>query len=324
MKHAFREAVHALALAAGALLLAVTLAAAAPASAQDAGGAPDSAATTPTAAVITALDDSAEVAIPDSTAAVASAPAPRVDPNGRPLVGSRLVRLTGKPENVVRSGPGNNFAILGTYPTGTRFPVIARSGAWYGVRVSDTGTGWVHASLCKEMDDLSGLEWRPNPKLYTRTGSYVLSGYGGAYAYDRKSNSAVLGGRLGYYVFDRIVAEAGVSWTHVRRPAEIVESLFDLRLEAESFPMLFYQMNLTWEVLPGRQMVPYVTAGVGSTLMLGRSQPSTNFGAGTRLFLNKRAAMRWEVRDYRFHNPSSTASGLNNNVEFTLGSEVLF
>ena len=239
-------------------------------------------------------------------------------------MGSKLVRLVGKPVNVVRSGPGNNFAIVGTFPTGTRFPVIARSGAWYGVRVSETATGWVHSSLCREMDDLSGLEFRPNAKLYTRTGSYVLSAYGGAYAFDQKSNSAVIGGRVGYYVFDRIVAEAGVSYTSIRRPAEIVESLFDLRLEAEQFPMLFYQMNVTWELLPGRQMVPYVSAGVGSTLLLGQSQPSTNFGAGTRLFLSKRSAMRWEVRDYRFRSPGNAVTPLNNNIEFTLGSEVLF
>ncbi len=244
--------------------------------------------------------------------------------NPRPTIGKKLVVLTGKPETVLRSGPGGGFAIVGTWPAGTRFSVIAKSGSWIGVKVSDTETGWVHASLCKELDDLSGLQYRPNARLYSRTGSYVLSAYGGAYAYDRKSNSAVIGGRLGYYVFDRVVAEAGVSWTHVRRPAEIVESLFDLRLEAEDFAMLFYQMNVTWELLPGRQMVPYVSGGVGSTLMLGRSTPAVNFGAGTRLFLSKRAAMRWDVRDFRFDNTSTSGVRTNNNVEFTLGTEYLY
>ena len=32
--------------------------------------------------------------------------------------------------------------------------------------------------------------------------------------------------------------------------------------------MLFYHLNVTWEVLPGRQMVPYLTAGVGSAIMI--------------------------------------------------------
>jgi outer membrane beta-barrel protein len=285
--------------------------------------------------------DAATAAIADSLAAPAPAMAPAADSaavratpmhaapeaapvfGARPTVATRRVRLTGKPETVVRSGPGNGFAIVGTFAPGAAFPVIAKSGSWYGIRVSDTETGWVHAALCKELDDLTSFEYKPNPKLYTRTGAFVLGGYGGAYAFDRKSNSAVLGGRLGYYVFDRVVAEAGVSWTHVHRPAEIVESLFGLTLEAEDFSMLFYQMNVTWELLPGRQMVPYVGTGVGSALMLGRSTPSVNFGAGTRLFLNKRTAMRWDVRDFRFKDHGTSASRTNNNVEFTLGTEVV-
>jgi outer membrane beta-barrel protein len=271
-------------------------------------------------AAVTDSTAAPRAAVADSTAPAA----PEAGFNDRPQVGRKLVRLTGRGENVVRSGPGSGYAIVGTYPKDTRFAVIAKSGSWYGVRLSDTATGWIHASLCREMDDLSGLEFRPNAKLYSRTGSYVLSGYSGAYAFDRKSNSLVLGGRLGYYVFDRIQAEAGVSWTHVHRPAEIVESLFNLKLEAEDFPMLFYHMNLQWELLPGRQMVPYVSAGVGSTVLLGRSEPAMNFGAGTTLFLSKRTAMRWEVRDYRFRNHTSADNGTNNNIEFTLGSAVLF
>lgn len=253
-----------------------------------------------------------------------AAPSSVALPNQRPVVGAKLVELTGKGENVVRSGPGGDYAIVGTWVRGAEFPVIAKSGPWYGVRLSSTETGWIHSSLCKERDDLSGLEFRPNARLYSRTGSFLLSAYGGAYAFDQKSNSAVVGGRVGYYVFDRIVTEAGVSWTRVHRPAEIVESLFDLRLEAEDFHMLFYQMNVTWELLPGRQMVPYLGVGAGSTLMLGRSTAAFNYGAGTRMFLSKRTAMRWDVRNYRFVNRTGTHESTNNNVEFTLGTEVLF
>jgi outer membrane beta-barrel protein len=264
-------------------------------------------------------DSTATVGAADSVAnAAAASSAPLL------VVRSRRVRLIGKSDNVVRSGPGSGFAIVGLYPRDRSFTVIAKSGEWYNVRLSDTETGWVHASLCEELDDLSGLEFRPNPKLYTRTGTYVLSGYAGAYAFDRKSNSLVLGGRVAYYVFSRLQAEAGVSWTHVRRGQEVVESLFGLTLEAEDFHMLFYHLNLTWELLPGRQMVPYVSGGVGSTIMLGRAEPSFNLGAGTRLFLSKRSAVRWEVRDFRFSSGSDAARLTNNNIEFTLGSEYLF
>ena len=242
----------------------------------------------------------------------------------RLIVASKRVRLAGKSDNVVRSGPGSAFAIVGVYPKGATFHVIARNGDWYGIRLSDTETGWIHSSLCRELDDLSGLEFKPNPKLYTRTGSYVLSGYGGAYAFDRKSNSLVLGGRIGYYVFDRLQAEAGVSWTHVRRGPEVVESLFGLSLEAEDFHMAFYHLGLLWELLPGRQMVPFIGAGVGSTIMLGRSESSYDFGAGTMLFLSRRSAVRWEVRDFRFRSGPDAARLTNDNIEFTLGSEILF
>ena len=269
----------------------------------------------------------ASAAADSAGVAPAPTPAPAVSPaaptNAPAMVGKKKVRLIGK-DNVARSGPGDGFAIVGVYPKDAEFTVIAKSDEWYDVRLSDQETGWIHASLCRELDDLSGLEFRPNPKLYTRTGSYVLSGYAGAYAFDRKSNSLVLGGRLGYYVFDRILAEAGVSWTHVQRSQEIVESLFGLSLEAEDFDMLFYHLNATFEFLPGRQMVPFVTGGVGSSIMQGRTETSVNFGAGTTLFLSKRTGMRWEARDYVFTSGTDTARRLHHNIEFSIGSLLLF
>ena len=277
----------------------------------------------------------AQGAAADSARAAGAAPPAAVPDSGvaragtqmlnRPMtVGSKQVKLIGQGNNVVRTGPGNEFAIAGVYPEGMTFHVIAKSGEWYNIRLSESETGWVHSSLCRELDDLSGLEFRPNPKLYTRTGSIVLGAYAGAYAFDRKANSLVVGGRLSYYVFDRFLAEAGVSWTHVDRAPEIVESLFGLSLEAENFQMLFYQMNVTWEVLPGRQMVPYLSGGVGSALMLGRAEVAVNAGAGVRMFISKRNAIRWEVRDYRFKSGSDSARLTNNNIEFTLGTEHLF
>jgi hypothetical protein len=258
---------------------------------------------------------------PDTALTTGSAPAPAY---GDPLKTTRRVRLSKGDDNVVRTGPGEGFALVGVYPRGISFPVLAKSGDWYNVRVSDTGTGWIHASLCEEFDDLSDLQFRPNQKLYSRTGSYVLTGYAGAYAFDRKSNSLTLGGRLGYYILDRVHAEVGLAWTHVVRPAEIVESLFDLSLEAEKFHMAFYDLGLTYEVLPGRQMVPYVTGGAGSSIMQGRSELSYNYGAGTMLYLAKKNAMRWEVRAYRFHTGPDDARISVTNIAFTFGTSLLF
>lgn len=239
-------------------------------------------------------------------------------------VGSRRVRLTGAARNVVRSGPGDTYAVVGVYRAKTEFPVFAKSGDWIGVRLSDTETGWVHRSLCRELDDMAGLEFKPNPRLYSRTGAFLVEVYAGGYAFDQKSNSLVAGGRLGYYVFDRVTVEGGLAWTHVRRPAEIVESLFGLSLEAEDFHMLSYHFLATYELLPGRQMVPYVSAGLGSSILRGDSEPSFNFGAGTTMYLSRRTAVRWEVRDFRMKTGAANARQTHHNVELTIGTLYLF
>jgi outer membrane beta-barrel protein len=276
----------------------------------------DSLAPAPEAEVTAAAvaEDSVAAPAPVTERAVANAP----------LAAQRMARLTGRPRTVVRTGPSEMDAIAAVYAPGTELAVLGREGDWIHVRLTPTESGWVHVSLCSEFDAQSGEPMRPNPKLYSRTGSYQLAGYAGGYAFDRKSNSLALGGRLAYYVFDRLQVETGVAWTHVHRPAEIVESLFGLSLEAEDFHMLFYQLNATYEILPGRQMVPFVTGGVGSSIMQGRSETSFNFGAGTTLFLSKRTGMRWEARDYVFHSGSDQARRLHHNVEFSLGSVLLF
>jgi outer membrane beta-barrel protein len=274
-------------------------------------------------AAVDVATDANEAPASDSVGANAAAASPGVAVNPR-IKSVRKVRLVGQAPLVARTGPGASFAIAGVYAKGDAFPVVAKNGDWFGVRLSNSETGWFHASLVKEFDDLSDLEFHPNAKAFSRVGSYTFSGYAGAYSFDRKSNTLVLGGRVGYYVFDRLQAEAGLGWTHVRRPAEIVESLFGLTLEAEDFHMLFYHLNLTWEILPGRQMVPFVGLGVGSSIMQGETEPSVNFGAGTTLFLSKRTAVRWEFRDYRFQSGPDDARVTNDNIEFTLGTVFLF
>src|SRR5262249_41649866 len=99
---------------------------------------------------------------------------------------------------------------------------------------------------------------------------------------------------------------------------------FDLELEAEKFHMAFYDLGLTFEVLPGRQMVPFVTGGAGSSLMQGRSELRFNYRAGTMLYLSKPNPLRWEVRSYRFTSGSDDARQTNTNIAFTLGTSLLF
>jgi outer membrane beta-barrel protein len=249
-----------------------------------------------------------------------------VDPDayGPHITRKKMVELDHSDRNVVRAGPGNTFALVQVLPKGRKLPVIAKSGEWYNVRLSDSETGWVHASLCHEFYDMSDLEFRPNPKLFSRVGSFALTGFGGAYSFDRKSNSMMAGGRLSYFVFEHLAVEGSVGWTHVVRPAEIVESLFQLELAQEDFHMVFYSMDLDLKLAPGRQLVPYLVGGIGSTIMQGETESSFNFGAGTWMFLSRRVAMRWEFRNHRFHSGLGTARRSNSNLEFSMGTSWLF
>src|SRR5262249_19356686 len=68
--------------------------------------------------------------------------APRPDSAGvraatvNPTIRSiRKVKLDKKPDNVVRSGPGESFSIVGVFPRNASFVVIAKSGDWYNIRL---------------------------------------------------------------------------------------------------------------------------------------------------------------------------------------------
>ena len=243
--------------------------------------------------------------------------------DGPHVLTEKKVRLSKDGDNVIRSGPGNTFAIVGVYSKGSEFLVIAKHDEWYNVRLSDIETGWVHSSLCQAFDDMSDLEFRPNPKLFSRVGSFALTAYTGGYAFDRKSNSLVFGGRVGYYLFEFIEVEGSVGYTHVVRPAEIVESLFGLTLEEEDFHMLFYAMNLTWKILPGRQLVPFMTGGAGSSIMQGETETSFNLGVGADFFVKKSTAVRFEFRNYLFDSGVSETRRDNLNFEFSVGLSYL-
>lgn len=244
--------------------------------------------------------------------------------NAPHVLTEKKIRLARDDNNVVRSGPGNSFAIVGVYPKGSEFVAIAKRGEWFNVRLSDTNTGWVHSSLCEVFDDMSDLEFRPNPRLFSRIGAFSLTAFSGGYAFDRKSNSLVLGGRLGYHVLEFVELEGSVTWTHVVRPAEIVESLFNLALEEEDFHMLYYAMNANIMLLPGRQMVPFLTVGAGSSIMQGETESSFNYGAGIYFFVRKAVAARFEFRDYSFESGAFNARRENTNFEISVGTTFLF
>lgn len=272
----------------------------------------------------------AQAAAPTDTMAAGAPPSlttvatPAAGLNDPWVLTERSVRLRRDTTNIVRTGPGNTYAMVGVFAGDSTFPVIAKRDEWYNVRLSATETGWIHSSLCEEFGDMSGLEYRPNPRLFSRVGSFSFAVYGGGYAFDRKSNSLVLGTRLGYYLLEHVGLEGTVGWTHVVRPAEIVESLFDLALEEEDFHMLYYALSLDLKLLPGRQMVPFLTIGAGSAIMEGMSESSLNYGAGIDFFVRKSTAAVFAFRSISMDSGSGTARRSNTNYEFSVGSTFLF
>lgn len=271
-----------------------------------------------------AAPDTMPAPVAASAASSVAPAAPAIDLNEPWVLTERSVRLRRDTTNIVRTGPGNAFAMVGVFAGDSTFPVIAKRDDWYNVRLSATETGWIHASLCDEFGDMSGLEYRPNPRLFSRVGSFSFSVYGGGYAFDRKSNSFVLGTRLGYYLLEHVGLEGTVGWTHVVRPAEIVESLFGLSLEEEDFHMLYYALSLDLKLLPGRQMVPFLTVGAGSAIMQGMSESSFNYGAGIDFFVRKSTAAVFAFRSISLDYGSGTARRSNTNYEFSVGSTFLF
>ena len=57
---------------------------------------------------------------------------------------------------------------------------------------------------------------------------------------------------------------------------------------------------------------------------IGHALASLGFGGGTMLFVSKTTAVRWELRTYQFRSGTDQARRLNHNVEFSIGSSLLF
>ena len=82
---------------------------------------------------------------------------------------------------------------------------------------------------------------------------------------------------------------------------------------------LLEMMNANLIPLPGRQMVPFLTIGAGSSIMQGQTETSLNYGIGTNFFVQQKLACRFEFRNYSFDSGSSNARRDNTNFEFSVG-----
>ena len=102
------------------------------------------------------------------------------------------------------------------------------------------------------------------------------------------------------------------------------KSGYGLRLEEETFDLFFYEAGVSMDLLPGRRVTPFVTAGVGASMLDARVEPTYAFGIGTKAFLNRRLALRWELRDHRLKGGNRFTRFSGDNLEFSGGIETLF
>jgi len=67
-------------------------------------------------------------------------------PTTTPIAASVIVNV---PSGNLRSGPGTDFALVGSASNGTSFTAVARTqnGEWYQVRLSDGGTAWLSSGI---------------------------------------------------------------------------------------------------------------------------------------------------------------------------------
>lgn len=234
------------------------------------------------------------------------------------------VQVIGGPVAVVRAGPGPEHAIVATVKEGQVLILDARSGEWNHVRLGDAASGWMHESLLKAYVDPRKFEFTPDRGRPSRQRAFHAVLYGGNYAADREDNGLLYGGRIGYSLTRRFAFEAGVGRTTVTRTTFVLERVFGLRLEEEHFDLFFYEAGVTADVLPGRRVSPFVTLGFGASVLDSRVEPTYAIGLGTRAFLTKRAALRWEVRDHRLRGGNRFTRFSGDNLEFSGGAELLF
>jgi hypothetical protein len=234
------------------------------------------------------------------------------------------VEVVHTPVAVVRSGPGTQHPITATVREGERLVIDARSGPWYHVQIDPARSGWVHEDLVRTWVDPRRFEFAPDPGRPDRMRSFHLVAYGGTYAADREDNGFLAGARIGYSITSRFAFEAMLGWTRVVRTTYVLEQIFGLRLEEETFDLFFYEAGATMDLLPNRRVTPFLSAAGGASVLNSRVEPTWALGVGTKMFFTKRVAARWELRNHHLHGGHQFTRFAGDNLEFSGGVEFLF
>jgi len=266
-------------------------------------------------------------------AALATAPPlaaqPRVEhlDGGQPWEGDRpaqrkRVEVTNGEPVLLRDGPGGQYAIVATAAPEEKLLIVARLGSWYAVETDPGQTGWVSSERVKELDP--EVHFIVDPRRYHRERSFAFTPVTGLYSAEAQSNSAVIGGRLGYYLTDRYEVEAGVGFTRVHRDRDLVEDLFDLQLEEWDYQVFQYQANMNVHIVTGRRLSPFVTGGIGTATSNSKTELAWNAGTGMIFYFKPDTGARIELRNYHFEAGNAFTRRTTNNIEAAIGITFLY
>jgi hypothetical protein len=266
----------------------------------------------------------AETATADATIAPDSLVDDSAAASDSSAIPTMRVRVAGTPVAVLRAGPGEEHALVATALEEDILVVDARTGPWYHVTGVDGASGWVHRDLVRNDVDRERFRFRPDPGKRQRQRTLALHVFLGSYAADREDNGLLLGARLGYAVTPRFTFEVGIGRTRIVRSTYVIEQLYNLRLEEEDFQVFFYEAGVAMDLLPGRRVAPFVAAGVGATILNARVEPTWSIALGTRAYLSRTFALRWEIRDHRLEAGNQFTRFQADNLEFSAGMELQF
>ena len=234
----------------------------------------------------------------------------------------KRVEVTSKEPVFLRAGPGPDYAIVATAEPEDELRIVARLCDWYSVETEPGHTGWLSAARVKELDP--EVHFVADPRRYHRSRSIAFTPVSGLYSAEAQSNSAMIGGRLGYYLTDRFEVEAGVGFTRVERNRDLVEDLFDLHLEEWNYQVFQYQANMNVHVVTGRRLSPFVTGGIGTATSDAKTELAWNAGAGMLFFVKPDTGARLEFRNYHFQAGNQFTRRNTDNIEATIGVTFLF
>ncbi|TVZ37485.1 outer membrane beta-barrel protein [Alteromonadaceae bacterium 2753L.S.0a.02] len=142
----------------------------------------------------------------------------------------------------------------------------------------------------------------------------------------------VYGVRFAYHVTEDLFLELTTGETNTSPTSYEILSGGSELLTKEQRRLLYYNMSLGWNILPGEVFIGkyafnsayYIIGGAGNTMFADNEYFTYNFGGGFRLFLNDWLAFRLDVRNHLFtHNILGEDKAVQN-LETHLGLSLFF